>query len=139
VKFIQKRLLSFRTNSSYDRWWEGRRQWGVVVCRTRDLARQCAYYVADYSPSLATTIVRWAIALPVALKSHLRGQKEEVTELEEMMSKEELTPFHASGNKPQYVVLKITELIMEAKRLGMSPIEVQTLDNNVTAFSDAIG
>ena len=24
-------LLVFRTNNSYDRWWEGRKQWGALV------------------------------------------------------------------------------------------------------------
>lgn len=28
------------TNSSYDRWWEGRKLWGGVVNRTRDVVRQ---------------------------------------------------------------------------------------------------
>lgn len=30
----------FRTNSSYDRWWEARKLWGGVVNRSRDVVRQ---------------------------------------------------------------------------------------------------
>src|SRR5262249_33189996 len=33
-------LLVFRTNASYDRYWEGRRLIGGIVNRARDLARQ---------------------------------------------------------------------------------------------------
>src|SRR5688572_5198757 len=29
-------LLAFRTNSSYDRFWEGRKQWGAIVNETRN-------------------------------------------------------------------------------------------------------
>ncbi len=31
-------FLVFRTNSSYDRWWEGRKLWGSLVNNTRNLA-----------------------------------------------------------------------------------------------------
>ena len=32
-------LLVFRTNSAYDRFWEGRKLWGKLVNMTRELAR----------------------------------------------------------------------------------------------------
>ena len=38
--FALSLLLVFRTNSSYDRWWEARKLWGGVVNRTRDVVRQ---------------------------------------------------------------------------------------------------
>ncbi len=31
-------LLVFRTNTAYDKWWEGRKQWGALVNNTRNLA-----------------------------------------------------------------------------------------------------
>ena len=33
-------LLGFRTNSSYDRWWEARKIWGTIVNDSRTWARQ---------------------------------------------------------------------------------------------------
>lgn len=33
-------LLVFRTNSAYDRWWEGRKQWGALVNHCRNMAIQ---------------------------------------------------------------------------------------------------
>lgn len=38
-------LLVFRTNTSYDRYWEGRRLWGVLIEESRHLARLAALYV----------------------------------------------------------------------------------------------
>lgn len=35
-------LLAFRTNTAYDRWWEGRKLWGGLVNTTRNLAAQLA-------------------------------------------------------------------------------------------------
>ena len=36
--FVLSMLLVFRTNSAYDRWWEGRKIWGSVVNNSRNLA-----------------------------------------------------------------------------------------------------
>src|SRR6478752_7782589 len=36
--FAISMLLVFRTNTAYDRWWEGRRQWGALVNTSRNLA-----------------------------------------------------------------------------------------------------
>lgn len=33
-------FLGFRNSACYDRWWEARKQWGMVVVAGRDLARQ---------------------------------------------------------------------------------------------------
>jgi len=38
--FALSLLLVFRTNSSYNRWWEARKLWGGVVNRSRDIVRQ---------------------------------------------------------------------------------------------------
>jgi predicted membrane chloride channel (bestrophin family) len=38
VGFILSLLLVFRTNSSYDRWWEGRKIWGSFTNNSRNLA-----------------------------------------------------------------------------------------------------
>jgi len=35
-------LLVFRTNTAYDRWWEGRKLWGQLVNVSRGIARQLA-------------------------------------------------------------------------------------------------
>lgn len=36
--FAISMLLVFRTNTAYDRWWEGRKQWGTLVNESRNLA-----------------------------------------------------------------------------------------------------
>jgi putative membrane protein len=39
-------FLVFRTNSAYDRWWEGRKLWGKMVNSTRNLALKLNAYVS---------------------------------------------------------------------------------------------
>ena len=36
--FVISLLLVFRTNTAYDRWWEGRKMWGSLVNNSRNLA-----------------------------------------------------------------------------------------------------
>ncbi len=64
-------LLVFRTNTSYDRWWEGRRLWGQLVNVSRGLAHQLD---AQLAPDAAQR-ARYACilgAFPTALAAHLR-------------------------------------------------------------------
>ena len=42
-------FLVFRTNSAYDRWWEGRRLWGSMVNSTRNLALKLNAYLSRES------------------------------------------------------------------------------------------
>lgn len=36
--FVISLLLAYRTNTAYDRWWEGRKLWGALVNSSRNLA-----------------------------------------------------------------------------------------------------
>ena len=38
LSFVISMLLVFRTNTAYDRWWEGRKLWGGLVNNSRNLA-----------------------------------------------------------------------------------------------------
>src|ERR1700754_1378564 len=38
LSFVLSMLLVFRTNTAYDRWWEGRKLWGSLVNNSRNLA-----------------------------------------------------------------------------------------------------
>src|SRR5687767_14031855 len=39
-------FLVFRTNTAYDRWWEGRKLWGALVNSTRNMALKLDAYIA---------------------------------------------------------------------------------------------
>ena len=42
VGFVLSLLLAYRTNTAYDRWWEGRKLWGSLVNNSRNLAIKLA-------------------------------------------------------------------------------------------------
>ncbi|ESU25321.1 hypothetical protein FLJC2902T_31290 [Flavobacterium limnosediminis JC2902] len=45
--FVISLLLAYRTNTAYDRWWEGRRMWGSLVNNSRNLAIKLAVMLLD--------------------------------------------------------------------------------------------
>jgi putative membrane protein len=64
-------LLVFRTNTAYDRWWEGRRLWGQLV----NISRALAHALDAMLPPDAPHRERYAellAAYPLALMRHLR-------------------------------------------------------------------
>jgi len=42
VGFVISMLLIFRTNTAYERWWEGRKKWGELVNDTRNISIKLA-------------------------------------------------------------------------------------------------
>ncbi|KAI9363919.1 Bestrophin, RFP-TM, chloride channel-domain-containing protein [Zopfochytrium polystomum] len=73
-------LLVFRTNTSYDRFWEGRRIWSVVQTNTRNLARYTWISIQANKPEDVKSIERLKVgamnlilAFAIATKNYLRG------------------------------------------------------------------
>ncbi len=69
--FVISLLLVFRTNTAYERWWEGRRQWGTLVNTSRNLALKCNAYLRPDHPS-RPVIARHIAAYASILHDHLR-------------------------------------------------------------------
>jgi ion channel-forming bestrophin family protein len=66
-------LLVFRTNASYDRFWEGRRLWGGIVNESRNLIRGARAHLGEREPELLAQLTRWAAIFPWSGMNQLRG------------------------------------------------------------------
>ena len=70
-------LLVFRTNTAYERFWEGRKLWGTLVNASRNLVRGIWITVKDKSsPDRVEkeAILRLVVAFAFSLKLHLRAE-----------------------------------------------------------------
>jgi putative membrane protein len=109
-------LLVFRTNTAYDRWWEGRRLWGQLVNVSRALARQLDALL-DRADGAAGRRARYAALLtryPVALAEHLRGRAPDGRhEPNELMSAlvREVHADVAEGRLPREAIVSLTPLL----------------------------
>jgi len=77
-------FLGFRSNSSYQRWWEGRILWGAMINASRSLSRATRNFLPDpEAKDLKREIVKRQIAYVNALRCQLRRQPigEDVTGL----------------------------------------------------------
>jgi ion channel-forming bestrophin family protein len=66
-------LLVFRTNTAYDRWWEGRNQWGTLVNNTRGLAMILHSALPPEDVENRKYFARHIANFCIALRDHLRG------------------------------------------------------------------
>jgi putative membrane protein len=70
-------LLVFRTNTAYERFWEGRRLWGTLINTVRNLARQIWAIVLEKDPQdriAKQKTLYLLVAFAVAMKLHLRQE-----------------------------------------------------------------
>lgn len=65
-------LLVFRTNSAYERWWEGRKLWGQLVNDSRNLCMKVRSLV-KIGFGQKVQFAELTISFAYALKHHLRG------------------------------------------------------------------
>lgn len=126
-------LLVFRTNTAYERWWEGRKVWGGLVNSSRNLALKIKALVPEEAGYYSVMIPNFAYAL----KNHLRRVHLE----------EELEPaegFSVSVNDAVHLPNKIVNQIMQysltLERSGkLKPEHLLFIQPELTNFTDATG
>lgn len=68
LSFVISLLLAYRTNTAYDRWWEGRKLWGSLVNNSRNLAIKLSailkeehdrHYFRKVIPSYASVLAKF--------------------------------------------------------------------------------
>ncbi len=95
-------LLVFRTNTAYDRYWEGRKCWGKIINSVRNLARRIWIVVEEKEMSDRTeklTALNLIVAFAVATKLHLR-QETVNHEVEQLVSPEQFEKLKRMNNPP---------------------------------------
>lgn len=108
-------LLVFRTNTAYERFWEGRILWGNLVNSIRNLARIIWVSVIENNSKdreEKTIILRLLIVFAIATKLHLRGEaiNREIVDLVPERWYDKLQKVH---NPPLQVALLIGEYLQQ--------------------------
>jgi putative membrane protein len=76
--FAISMLLVFRTNTAYDRWWEGRKLWGSLVNNSRNLAMKLDMILSPDQTATRTFFRKMIPAYAFALHNHLHKEKTRV-------------------------------------------------------------
>ena len=131
-------FLVFRTNSSYDRWWEGRKLWGSLVNNTRN----CAHKLNAFLDKTDTDDRRWfAIMisnLVFAMKEHLRqGVKLSELDVPDEHFLDSLRDIkHVPNRISSMLYIRVNELY---KRKALTGDQLIILDRELKEFSDILG
>ncbi|MDF2437122.1 MAG: hypothetical protein K0Q95_1498 [Bacteroidota bacterium] len=71
--FVISLLLVFRTNTAYERWWEGRKLFGDLVNNSRNLMLKYNAFIPEQHRELKNNFRIHISNYAFALKEHLRG------------------------------------------------------------------
>jgi putative membrane protein len=131
-------LLVFRTNSAYDRFWEGRRMWGSIINESRNLGRSVAVYLRA-APDLQREVIEGTIAFAHATRCRLRNQTE-TGACATYLKEDELCSLADGAHAPLRVSLRITGALQAARDRGViSDYLLAMIDNNVQLLVDYLG
>jgi len=130
-------FLVFRTNTSYDRWWEGRKLWGSMVNNTRNLAVKINSYLTDDTEQ-KIWFAQMIANLPIALKEHLRAgvNTSDLDIVDEDMIKKVEGVKHVPNAISSIIYKRCYDLYKSGKITGDQLI---ILDRELKEFLDIVG
>jgi putative membrane protein len=131
-------LLVFRTNASYDRFWEGRKLWGGIVNETRNLIRGAAVQLAA-DRELLFELTRWAAVFPYAAARGLRGESG-VGPLSADLPAADIAAVSEAQHPALAVASRMTCVLNRARQRGhISDIIYAGLDRNIQQLVNDLG
>jgi putative membrane protein len=144
-------FLGFRNNSAYDRYWEGRKQWGELVLRSRNLARQCLTLIdvgrpfaresspppAELRGDLRARMVYRTIAFGYALKHQLR-KTDPTGEVARWLDADEWARVRGHANLPHFLMLEMGADLARCLHAGrIDPCLAPALEHSISAMIGA--
>jgi putative membrane protein len=136
--FVISMLLVFRTNTAYERWWEGRKQWGALVNVSRNLAIRIAQIVPQSEPVLRQYFRVLITNYALTLKEHLRSRSDR-SELE-VHQQLDLDVLMGKAHIPNALAQKLYAAILQLRTDGrISEEQLLALDGMVNQFTDITG
>ena len=135
-------LLVFRTNTAYDRFWEGRKFWGTLINNVRNLARQIWVAIEEKDPQdieLKKSILRLLPAFAVAMKLHLR-QEAVNPELEPLMSPAQYQKLKSMNNPPLEIAFWIEDYLHEQYEHNCLDVyQLTSMKDLISSMIDVLG
>ncbi|MCE2742649.1 MAG: hypothetical protein LW701_03645 [Fluviicola sp.] len=135
IGFVISLLLVFRTNTAYDRWWEGRRKWGEMINDSRNLSSKLSSLLVaiDDKEFFKRMIPNFAYSS----KEHLRrGVKFEELDL----NQEEQIYLVSQKHIPLAITQMMYARLIELKNTGkITENDFLIIDRNLNNFMDCVG
>ena len=135
-------LLVFRTNTAYDRFWEGRKLWGSLINNVRNLSRLIwvAVQEKNHEDRLAKQqALRLLEAFAIAMKLHLRGEKVN-QELVPLMSPNFYGTLQHINHPPLEIAFWISDYLQQqSNRDRINPYQLNAMFQLLDDMVDTLG
>lgn len=135
-------LLVFRTNTAYERFWEGRKIWGTIVNTSRNLARSIWVNIPVTTKEESTekiATLRAISGFSVATKQHLRGSRD-LSEIENLLSPEHLASVNASIHQPLEMAFILSRYVNKQYELDRLHVhQSERMNHNIDELVAALG
>lgn len=134
--FVISLLLVFRTNSAYDRWWEGRKQWGALVNNCRNASLKINAILPKNLTEDRMYFKKLIPAYVFTMKEHLRNGVDETQIKTNGLEDLNLNPKHFPNSIASLIYERIHLLY---KQNYISGDQLITIDKEIKSFTDIIG
>ena len=136
--FAISMLLVFRTNTAYDRWWEGRKLWGQLVNVSRNTAIKIAAYVPPDDNNTRTFYGRLIALFAEEMKQHLQSEKTRLAL--DTLPHPEIPDFDRSKHVPAQVASLMQQRTMRLYRdQEISGEQLIAISSDLSQFMDICG
>ena len=136
--FVISLLLVFRTNTAYDRWWEGRKIWGDLVNNSRNLMLKYNAFLPDEKKELKNEFRILITNYSFALKEHLRGGfKEELLEEHPRLHIQDLKNINHIPNRIAQQLYTDSEALVKQNLISEEKLII--LNEELRSFTNAAG
>ncbi len=127
-------FLGFKNSAAYERWWEARKLWGILIANARHFDRDCRML----TQARRERVIQHVIVFANVLRDRLRHQTDNPTELVQTsgMSPQALQQLYQQANAPQYTLSLIQWEFMQALKEGeISDIIYAQMNQHVAELS----
>ncbi|PEC53010.1 hypothetical protein COK56_18545 [Bacillus cereus] len=138
-------LLVFRTNTAYDRYWEGRKLFGTIGACTRNLAVSflCHWESGEgKADKEKLKFVQLLVAFPKIAKGHLRDEKDlsEIKSLLDICSEKEREILAKSIHLPISIVLMLKTILSKGLKTGqIHPNAIINMETDLNTLLTSVG
>ena len=134
--FVLSLLLVFRTNTAYDRWWEGRKLWGKLVNDSRNFVIKINSILPENDVKNRTQIAKYLRFFPYFLANHLSKESTRLVLDEDFSDLQKELQHHP----PAELVFLLTKKLYQLKKENkISDTEMLFLDTQLSGFLDVCG
>ncbi|MCD1118741.1 bestrophin family protein [Chryseobacterium turcicum] len=132
-------FMGFCNTASYDRFWEGRKLWGLLVIETRSLTRQILSFIPNVPKEEKQEIVKLISAFCWSLNDQLRG-KSETGNLKKLLSEDQFHQIQGKTFIPNIILGFISDwLHTQNKKGNIDTIVLSSMNHQLNQFSNISG